>query len=258
MSTLTHVPTKLGKIAVEIETREGATPVIFLHGVYLDRHLWDTQAAAVRDRTVLTVDMPHHGESTDTPFGWRLDDCADMLLQILDHLKIDRVIAIGHSWGSMTIMRAVVRKPQQFAAVGLGNMPLEPGTRTKLLGYYLQSTMLPFRSFYAAQAAKVLFAPESLKAHPEFADSLKATMDRLSDREVRQVDIAVVIKPDNGFEVAKRLTAPALALRGEKDYVPEPPSIQTTTVPGGHISPLEAPRQVQDFVQRVIKLAEPA
>ena len=258
MSTLTHVPTKLGNIAVEIEKREGATPVIFLHGVYLDRHLWDTQAAAVRDRTVLTMDMPHHGESTDTPFGWSVGDCADMLLQILDQLRIDRVIAIGHSWGSMTIMRAAVRKPQRFAAVGLGNMPLEPGTRMKLLGYYLQSSMLPFRSFYAAQAAKVLFAPESLKTHPEFAVSLIATMDRLSDREVRQVDIAVVINPDNGFEVAKQLSVPALALRGEKDYVPEPPSIQTTTVPGGHISPLEAPRQVQDFVQRVIKLAEPA
>ena len=89
----------------------------------------------------------------------------------------------------------------------------------------MQSNLLPFRSFYAAQAAKVLFAPESLKSHPEFVDNLKTTMGWLTDREVRQVNIAVVIKPDNSFEVAKRLTAPALALRGEKDYVPEPPRI---------------------------------
>jgi hypothetical protein len=39
MSTLIHVRTKLGKIAVEIEERDGAMPVIFLHGVSLDRHL---------------------------------------------------------------------------------------------------------------------------------------------------------------------------------------------------------------------------
>ena len=84
MSTLIHVPTKLGKIAVEIEARDGAMPVIFLHGVYLDRHLWDAQAAVIRDRTVIILDMPYHGESTDTPFGWNLDDCAGMLLQILE------------------------------------------------------------------------------------------------------------------------------------------------------------------------------
>jgi hypothetical protein len=39
MSTLIHVPTQLGKIAVEIEERDGAMPAIFLHGVYLDHHL---------------------------------------------------------------------------------------------------------------------------------------------------------------------------------------------------------------------------
>ena len=77
----------------------------------------------------------------------------------------------------------------------------------------------------------------------------------------------VVMAPGAGLPVIHDLSTDisdppvfeaVLALRGEKDYVPEPPSIQTVTVPGGHISPLEAPRQVQDFVQRVIKLAESA
>jgi hypothetical protein len=39
MSTLIHVRTKLRKIAAETEERDGAMPVIFLHGVSLDRHL---------------------------------------------------------------------------------------------------------------------------------------------------------------------------------------------------------------------------
>ena len=166
MSTLTHVPTKLGNIAVEIEKREGATPVIFLHGVYLDRHLWDTQAAAVHDRTVLTMDMPHHGESTDTPFGWNVGDCADMLLQVLDQLKIDRVIAIGHSWGSMTIMRAAVRNPQRFAAVCVRHMALQPGNRMKLFGKYLQTSKMPLTTFYSPHAGQILFSPQNPKTPP--------------------------------------------------------------------------------------------
>lgn len=33
-------------------------------------------------------------------YWWTLDDCALMLLDILDALEIDQVIAMGHSWGS--------------------------------------------------------------------------------------------------------------------------------------------------------------
>jgi len=209
--------------------------------------------ASIQDRTVVTIDMPHHGQSAEPPSGWKIGDCADMLIEILDQLKLERVIAIGHFWGSMTILRAAVKQPDRFASVGLCNMPLEPGSRQKLLRYYLQASLLPFRSFYTGQAAKALFAPESLKAHPEFVEDLKTSMGRLSNRAVREVDLAVVINPDNGFEVLKKLQVPALALRGEKDYVPNPPNIQLVIVPGGYISPLEAPSQVQDFVQEVIK-----
>jgi 3-oxoadipate enol-lactonase len=56
--------------------------------------------------------MPLHGHSRENirP-NWTLNDCADMLIEILDSLHIPRVIAIGHSWGSMTILRAAHKHP---------------------------------------------------------------------------------------------------------------------------------------------------
>ena len=58
------VNTHLGKIAVykKIADTENI-PIIFLHGVYFDHHLWDIQIEEIKDRTVITVDMPLHGES---------------------------------------------------------------------------------------------------------------------------------------------------------------------------------------------------
>ena len=67
---------------------------------------------------------------------------------------------------------------------------------------------------------------------------------------------STVVAPDDGFEFIKRLRVPALALRGEKDSVPDPPGIELTVVPGGHMSPLEAPEEMLGFVRRVIALGD--
>jgi pimeloyl-ACP methyl ester carboxylesterase len=85
---------------------------------------------------------------------------------------------------------------------------------------------------------------------------LGSTLGRLSKREVRQVDRAVTVGPDDGYEFLRQLTVPALALRGAKDGVPDPPCIDVTIVPGGHMSPLGAPDEVLAFVRRVIALGD--
>lgn len=255
MNNTTTVSTRLGNIALEISPGSAEPPLILLHGVYLDRHFWDYQVKALGERRVIALDMPHHGQSTGDHLAWNLNDCAGMLIDVLDALAIEEVIAVGHSWGSMTAMRAAVLSPDRFVALGLCNMPLDPGTARRIIKYQLQATLLPMRRFYTRQAAKALYAPESLVEHPEFAESLQTTMGRLSFREVRHVDMAVVINPDDGFEFLRRLSTPTLALKGEKDYVPEPPGIELTIVPGGHMSPKEAPDQVLEFIRAVIALS---
>jgi 3-oxoadipate enol-lactonase len=54
---------------------------------------------------------------------WKLNDCADILIEILDVLQLPKFIAIGHSWGSMTIIRAAHKNPQLFSVIDLCNMP---------------------------------------------------------------------------------------------------------------------------------------
>jgi hypothetical protein len=48
------------------------------------------------------------------------------------------------------------------------------------------------------------------------------------------------------------LKVKALALKGEEDYVPSPPILETLIVNGGHVSPLENPTEVIEFVKRII------
>ncbi len=260
MNTPAFIPTRLGQVAVYVKNADSKRlPIIFLHGVYFDHHLWDATAANIEDRPIITLDMPMHGASkTGVPASWSLDDCAEMLIEVLDSLKIAQTVAIGHSWGSMTLVRAASKYPDRFAAVGLGNMPFEAASNKQKRNFRMQHTALIFRNFYEKQTAKALFAPASLKENPELLAQLKTPMSKLTHKEVKRVDQFVIINAQDASALITGLKVPAFALKGTEDYVPQPPVLETTLVAGGHVSPLENPQAVIDFCGKVVGQAESA
>lgn len=247
------IKTNLGQIAVFTKNMSiKNTPIIFLHGVYLDYHLWDQQISEINDRPVIAIDMPWHGESTEgIPPKWTLDDCAEMLLGVLDSLKISKVMAVGHSWGSMTILRAAHQSPDKFVSVGFCNMPFEAISKNKKLTFRMQHMAIGFRKFYIKQAAKAMFGKETLANNPALADHLAKSMGRLSASQIRSIDQFVILNAENTSDLINQLKIPAMALKGKEDYVPTP-SIHTKIVAGGHISPLEVPEDVLAFCREVI------
>lgn len=257
-NTLTqYVKTKMGQIAVyqkKVETDK--TPLILLHGIYFDHHLWDEVVAQTNDRTVITLDMPLHGNSkNEIPQQWNLDDCGEMLYEVIEALKLPKAIAIGHSWGSMTVLRAASKHPERFEAIGLGNMPFEEASQKQKLTFGLQHSMLAFRNFYTKQAGKSLFANTSLQEKPALMSHLQTAMNKLSNSEIKHIDKNVIIKAQDASALLQSLKVPALALKGQHDFVPTPTQIETTVVKGGHVSPLESPKEVLDIIQKLTLLS---
>jgi 3-oxoadipate enol-lactonase len=251
--SVTFMQVKLGKIAVYIKpATSDKTPVIFLHGVYFDHHLWDKVIDSIQDRTVYTMDMPFHGLSKEIiKNDWTLNDCADMLLEILDSLQITKVIALGHSWGAMTILRSASKHPERFASIGLCNMPFQTASKIKKITIRLQHTMLVFRDFYTRQAAKSLFGASSRKQNPALFSQLKRPMDMLTNAQIRHTDKAVIINAEDASDLIKKLKVRAIALKGKEDYVPAPPGMETIIATGGHVSPLENPEDLRIFISKL-------
>jgi len=250
-----EITTSIGKISVYIKkSTSGKLPVVFLHGIYFDHHLWDKQFEEINDRTVISVDMPLHGDSRENirP-DWTLDDCANMLIEILDSLQISRAIAIGHSWGSMTILRAAHKQPGRFESIGLCNMNFQAATIMQKVALYLQHSMLGLRNFYTKQSAKSMFGKTSLKENPSLIDQLKRPMSILSNKQIKHIDKAVMMNADDTAYLIETLKVKAIALKGKVDFVPTPPNIETIIVNSGHVSPLERSSEVSNLVSRLLE-----
>ena len=257
MHDLTLVPTSIGQIATYIKLVPNTVPVVLLHGVYFDHHLWNIQEHGLEDVTIIAIDMPMHGESKYIiKKKWTLEDCAIMLLEILDFFQIEKVIGIGHSWGSMTLLKAASMRPKSFLALGFCNMPYKAPSLLRRIAFRLQSMAIPFRNFYMQKAAQALFAKASLEHNPGLLVEFTNCFQKLTDSEIRQTNRAVIIQAENAETLIRDLKVPALALKGEEDYVEAPPVLPLTVVAGGHTSPLEAGMEVSMFIRKVIQLTE--
>ena len=250
------VSTRIGSIAVYVrELNPAQDPLLFLHGVYFDHTLWQEVASHFPDRTLIFIDMPSHGLSqSGIKANWTLADCAGMITEVLDSLGVDRVVGVGHSWGSMTLLRAAWAHPERFRALALCNMPTEAATAKRKMTFLFQHTLLGFRKFYEKQAAKALFGPAQPDQLGQWTDALARSASVLSNRNWRYTDHAVILQADDASPYLQQLKVPAFALRGVHDYVPNPQGLPLTVVAGGHVSPMESPEEVVKFLQQIITL----
>lgn len=250
------VETSLGRVSVLIENRGGILPVVFMHGVFLDRTLWTPFGSDLTGRTHIYIDMPSHGKSDNIGRNWGIDECVDMFFSILDKLNVGRCIVVGHSWGSMTALRAAIRTPSRFSALALFNMPFRRNNGLRRIGFQLQKLMTVFPRLYAAQAAKALYTKSGLQAHPEWSIAMQDRLAVRSPKEIARILEAVLLAPEDAIKDIEALAVPTIFVVGKYDYVGNPPGVDVIEVPGGHISPHEAPEETRKVITQTVLLTQ--
>ncbi len=88
-------------------------PVVLLHAVGLDRTIWgDYRGYLARDRTVVCVDLPGHGESDPINDGITLARMADAVVSVLRAEALDIVDLVGISMGGMIAQIVALEHPE--------------------------------------------------------------------------------------------------------------------------------------------------
>src|SRR6201995_138305 len=119
--TYQYAATEFGNIAYR-ETGKGA-PAIFVHGVFLNGHLWDRVIEQLCDvRRCIAVDLLAHGKTgakADQKLSFEAQ--ADMLVAFCDAMGLDKVDVVANDSGSAIAQIFAAQHPERIDSLTLTN-----------------------------------------------------------------------------------------------------------------------------------------
>jgi 3-oxoadipate enol-lactonase len=105
-------------LRAQVEGKEGAPWVVMSHSIMADSHIFDKQAAALRDDfRVLRIDIRGHGGSQASPAPYDMALLVEDVVKALDHFDIDKAHFIGLSLGGMIGFGLALAHPQRVASL---------------------------------------------------------------------------------------------------------------------------------------------
>jgi pimeloyl-ACP methyl ester carboxylesterase len=118
-------------IAYDLTGPADAPVVVFIHGLAASRGIWQGQADRLSDRfRILSYDLRSHGDSDAVDEVCSRADLAADLAGLLDVLRIERAVVVGHSGGGVVAMQFAVDHPARLLALVLVGTASECNDKT--------------------------------------------------------------------------------------------------------------------------------
>lgn len=101
--------------------RDDPEPILLLHGTSASLHTWEGWVKELaRQRRVISLDLPGFGLTGPFPDGdYRVEHYTQFLLAMLDHLRVNRVVLVGNSFGGQLAWRFALAHPERSARLVL-------------------------------------------------------------------------------------------------------------------------------------------
>ncbi|HEY46876.1 MAG: hypothetical protein AMJ88_06970 [Anaerolineae bacterium SM23_ 63] len=112
-----------GEIQQYYETTGEGTPLVLVHGAFVDLHMWDPQVEHFADRyQVICYDLRGHGKTGPSSASkYRMEMFADDLRALLEALDVQQTILCGLSLGGMIAQAFAVKYPSMLKALVLAD-----------------------------------------------------------------------------------------------------------------------------------------
>tara|TARA_R110000868_G_scaffold28686_1_gene107280 strand:+ start:23555 stop:24334 length:780 start_codon:yes stop_codon:yes gene_type:complete len=98
------------------------TPVVFLHGFLENSSMWNAFIPTLsKTNRVICIDLLGHGETGCLGYVHTMESMADAVNAVINHLKIKRLILIGHSMGGYVSLAFAEQYPKKILGLCLMN-----------------------------------------------------------------------------------------------------------------------------------------
>jgi pimeloyl-ACP methyl ester carboxylesterase len=176
-------------------------PLVMLHGAFGWATVFPTLA---KNRQVIAVELQGHGHTADIDRPLTVEQLADDVAALLQHIKIEKADFFGYSMGGNVALAVAIRHPEL-----IGKVAINGSNYGKIEEAYEPETLKQFKNLSSE------FAPRILKDH----------YDQVAPNPKRWPALVAKIKKMGlefkGFarEDMKAIKAPVLITLGDRDAV---------------------------------------
>ena len=193
-------------------------PLVLLHGFTESQSMWDgfvkTLANVFR---VVTIDLPGHGDSDCLGDVHTMEDMAEGVNFVLDHLQIKGCVIIGHSMGGYVALALARLYPGHVKGLGLFHSTAAADSddakegRTKAI-----EAIHSNHKNFLFQFIPSLFAPENKAKFEPLVKVLIHNAQKMTPQEIVAAQEGMKRRSDSR-DVLKNAAFPILFICGKKD-----------------------------------------
>lgn len=204
---------------------QGKNTLVLSHGYATDQSVWhNILPFLVKNFKVISFDLPFAGAVNPSNFNYRryasYDGYADDLLLILDELKVDKCVYLGHSMSAMIGSIASIKKPSLFEKlIYLGGSPRylnSPGYQGGFEQAAIDQLLQFMKSNYTGFAST--FAPMAVGAKfPVAVEEFKKTILAMNHKIAIFVAKQVFESDERG--ILSHVKVPVVIIQSKKDIV---------------------------------------
>ncbi|CRM16641.1 MULTISPECIES: acetoin dehydrogenase dihydrolipoyllysine-residue acetyltransferase subunit [Pseudomonas] len=247
-----------GRLLRYLDLGEGGTPLVLVHGFGGDLNNWlFNQPALAAERRVIALDLPGHGESGKHLQNGDAQELSLAVLDLLDHLDLDRVHLAGHSMGGLVSLTVAGQAPERVASLTL---IASAGLGPDINGDYLQGFAEANNRNALKPQLTQLFSDPALVTRQMLEDMLKFKRLEGVDQALRQLNQKLFEGGRQMIDVRNVVgRQPSLVIWGSEDAIiparhAEGLDAQVEVLPGqGHMVQLEAAEYVNQLMATFLK-----
>lgn len=237
-------------------------PVVFLHAFPLNRTMWTAQEEALSSQfRIITIDLRGHGESDAPLRRHTLDQAAEDVRVLLDHLSIQQAVLVGLSMGGYILFAFYRKYADRVKGLVLADTRAQADTAEGKEERF-QMAQTAYKKGPAAIADIMipkLLSPATIQARPEIVQNVRAMIEGNQISGITGDLMAMVERPDS-IPLLSKIACPTQIIVGELDQATPPsdakimadqiPGSRLAVIPGtSHLSNLEQP----DMFTQIVK-----
>jgi len=263
MTEKMFIDTAVGRL--KVTTAGARAPAVLWHSLFVDERSWQRVAAQLaRDRWLIMVTGPGHGESGDPHCRYDLVQCAGAAEQVLDALGVARPVDwVGNAWGGHVGIRLSSTHPSRIRSlvtIGTPVQSLAAAERARTRFLLLVHRLMGPTGFLIDAVVKTLLSARTRASDPEAVELVRSSLVGADPGRLRNSVASISLHREDLAALLPGITVPTLMITGEQHggWTPAQSAAAIATMPDGraaavadaaYLVPLEQPEALLGLIR---------